>query len=223
MQFRDLHRQYERLKPEMDAAIAGVLEDAHYISGPQVKALEESLAQYAGVKHCISCANGTDALSLILHAWGVGPGDAVFVSDFTFFSSAECPACEGATPIFVDVRKDTFNMDPDCLERCIQAVQEQGQLKPKAIVAVDIFGLPADYDRIEAIAEKYDLLLLEDGAQAFGGSLNGKMACGFGDAAITSFFPAKPLGCYGDGGAVFTAGYPAGRHPAGQAGSLPAF
>ena len=150
MQFRDLHRQYERLKPEMDAAIAGVLEDAHYISGPQVKALEESLAQYAGAKHCISCANGTDALSLILHAWGVGPGDAVFVSDFTFFSSAECPACEGATPIFVDVREDTFNMDPDCLERCIQAVQEQGQLKPKAIVAVDIFGLPADFDRIEA-------------------------------------------------------------------------
>ena len=204
MQFRDLHRQYERLKPEMDAAIAGVLEDAHYISGPQVKALEESLAQYAGVKHCISCANGTDALSLILHAWGVGPGDAVFVSDFTFFSSAECPACEGATPIFVDVRKDTFNMDPDCLERCIQAVQEQGRLKPKAIVAVDIFGLPADFPRIEAIAKKYDLLLLEDGAQAFGGSLNGKMACSFGDAAITSFFPAKPLGCYGDGGAVFT-------------------
>ena len=206
MQFRDLHRQYERLKPEMDAAIAGVLEDAHYISGPQVKALEESLAQYAGVKHCISCANGTDALSLILHAWGVGPGDAVFVSDFTFFSSAECPACEGATPIFVDVRKDTFNMDPDCLERCIQAVQEQGRLKPKAIVAVDIFGLPADFTRIEAIAKKYDLLLLEDGAQAFGGSLNGKMACSFGDAAITSFFPAKPLGCYGDGGAVFVDG-----------------
>ena len=204
MQFRDLHRQYERLKPEMDAAIAGVLEDAHYISGPQVKALEESLAQYAGAKHCISCANGTDALSLILHAWGVGPGDAVFVSDFTFFSSAECPACEGATPIFVDVREDTFNMDPDCLERCIQAVQKQGQLKPKAIVAVDIFGLPADFDRIEAIAQKYDLLLLEDGAQAFGGSLNGKMACSFGDASITSFFPAKPLGCYGDGGAVFT-------------------
>ena len=111
MQFRDLHRQYERLKPEMDAAIAGVLEDAHYISGPQVKALEESLAQDAGVRHCISCANGTDALSLILHAWGVGPGDAVFVSDFTFFSSAECPACEGATPIFVDVREDSFNMD----------------------------------------------------------------------------------------------------------------
>ena len=156
------------------------------------------------MKHCISCANGTDALSLILHAWGVGPGDAVFVSDFTFFSSAECPACEGATPIFVDVRKDTFNMDPDCLERCIQAVQEQGQLKPKAIIAVDIFGLPADFPRIEAIAKKYDLLLLEDGAQAFGGSLNGKMACCFGDAAITSFFPAKPLGCYGDGGAVFT-------------------
>ena len=168
MQFRDLHRQYERLKPEMDAAIAGVLEDAHYISGPQVKALEESLAQYAGVKHCISCANGTDALSLILHAWGVGPGDAVFVSDFTFFSSAECPACEGATPIFVDVRKDTFNMDPGCLERCIQAVQEQGQLKPKAIVAVDIFGLPADFTRIEAIAKKYDLLLLEDGAPELG-------------------------------------------------------
>ena len=206
MQFRDLHRQYERLKPEMDAAIAGVLEDAHYISGPQVKALEESLAQYAGAKHCISCANGTDALSLILHAWGVGPGDAVFVSDFTFFSSAECPACEGATPIFVDVREDTFNMDPDCLERCIQAVQEQGQLKPKAIVAVDIFGLPADFDRIEAIAQKYDLLLLEDGADPFAG----RSWLSHGKVRLRA------------SGAQFPAGHSAGRHPAGQTGGFPA-
>lgn len=204
MQFRDLRRQYQHLKPEMDAAISKVFEECSFISGRQVRELEEELARYVGVKHCITCANGTDALSLALHAWGVGPGDAVFVADFTFFSSAECPACEGATPIFVDVDPRTFNLDPDSLEACVKAVLDKGELTPKAIVAVDLFGMPADYDRIQAVAEKYGLLILEDAAQAFGGELHGKKACSFGRAAITSFFPAKPLGCYGDGGAIFT-------------------
>jgi dTDP-4-amino-4,6-dideoxygalactose transaminase len=136
--------------------------------------------------------------------WGIGEGDAVFVPDFTFFSSGECPAIVGATPIFVDVDQRTFNLDPDKLEETIELIISEGKLTPKAVVAVDLFGLPADYPRISAICKKYKLLLLEDGAQGFGGSINGKMACSFGDIATTSFFPAKPLGCYGDGGAIFT-------------------
>lgn len=204
MEFRDLGRQYQQWKPRMDEAIGQVIREGRFISGPQVGALETSLAEYVGVKHCISCANGTDALSLVLRAWGVGEGDAVFVPDFTFFSTAETPRDRGATPIFVDVLESTFNMDPACLEQCVLAVQKQGKLKPKAIIAVDLFGMPADYERIKAVAQKFDLLLLEDAAQGFGGSQQGKKACSFGRAAITSFFPAKPLGCYGDGGAVFT-------------------
>ena len=204
MQFRDLKKQYEVLKPEIDKAIADVITSSRFISGPQVKELEEQLAEYVGVKHCITCANGTDAIMLAMMAWGIGNGDAVFVPDFTFFSSGECPAIVGATPIFVDVDSRTFNLDPDKLEATIKTVIEEGQCTPKAVVAVDLFGLPADYPRIKAICEKYGLLLLEDGAQGFGGSINGKMACSFGDIATTSFFPAKPLGCYGDGGAIFT-------------------
>lgn len=204
MQFRDLKKQYEALKPEIDSAIASVIESSRYISGPQVKELEAQLADYVGVKHCVTCANGTDAITLALMAWGVGEGDAVFVPDFTFFSSGECPAIVGATPIFVDVDARTFNLDSDKLEKAIKQIISEGDLRPKAVVAVDLFGLPADYPRIKAICEKYDLLLLEDGAQGFGGSINGKMACSFGDIATTSFFPAKPLGCYGDGGAIFT-------------------
>lgn len=204
MQFRDLKKQYEALKPEIDSAIADVIESSRFISGPQVKELEVQLADYVGVKHCVTCANGTDAITLALMAWGIGEGDAVFVPDFTFFSSGECPAIVGATPIFVDVDERTFNMDSDKLELSIKQIISEGELTPKAVVAVDLFGLPADYPRIKAICKKYDLLLLEDGAQGFGGSINGKMACSFGDIATTSFFPAKPLGCYGDGGAVFT-------------------
>ena len=204
MQFRDLKKQYEVLKPEIDSAIAGVIASSRFISGPQVKELEAQLAAYVGVKHCITCANGTDALSLALMAWGVGEGDAVFVPDFTFFSSGECPAIVGATPIFVDVDERTFNLDPDKLEKAVKQLIEEGQLTPKVVVAVDLFGLPADYPKIKAICEKYGLLLLEDGAQGFGGSIDGKPACSFGDIATTSFFPAKPLGCYGDGGAIFT-------------------
>ncbi|MBS6396195.1 MAG: DegT/DnrJ/EryC1/StrS family aminotransferase [Clostridiales bacterium] len=204
MEFRDLKKQYQVLKPEMDAAISQVLEASNYISGKQVAELETELAEYVGVKHCITCANGTDALTLALMAWGIGEGDAVFVPDFTFFSSAETVAYEGATPVFTDILEDTFNMDPDSLERAVQAVLAEGKLTPRVIVTVDLFGLPADYVRIRAIADKYRMYILEDAAQGFGGMYHGKRAGSFGDISTTSFFPAKPLGCYGDGGAVFT-------------------
>lgn len=204
MEFRDLKKQYEVLKPQIDAAIADVVTSSHFISGPQVAALEKKLAAYVGVKHCITCGNGTDALTLALMAWNVDAGDAVFVPDFTFFSSGECPAYEGATPIFVDVDPHTYNMDPDKLQQAIEQVRSEGNLTPKAVVAVDLFGQTADYDRILPLCKQYGLLLLEDGAQGFGGSLHGKRACSFGDIGTTSFFPAKPLGCYGDGGAIFT-------------------
>ncbi len=204
MQFRNLKKQYEVLKQKMDEAIGQVLEASSYISGRQVAELEEELARYVGVKHCITCANGTDALTLALMAWGIGKGDAVFVPDFTFFSSAETVAYAGATPVFTDILEDTFNMDPESLERAVQAVLAEGKLKPRAVVTVDLFGLPADYDRIRRIADQYGLYILEDAAQGFGGSYDGKRAGSFGDIATTSFFPAKPLGCYGDGGAVFT-------------------
>ena len=204
MEFRDLKKQYQVLKPEIDAAIGQVLEEAAYIGGKPVAQLEAELAEYVGVKHCIACANGTDALTLALMAWGIGEGDAVFVPDFTFFSSAETVAYEGATPVFTDILEDTFNMDPDSLERAVQAVLAEGKLKPRVIVSVDLFGLPADYERIREIADRYGMYILEDAAQGFGGSLRGRRAGSFGDIAATSFFPAKPLGCYGDGGAVFT-------------------
>lgn len=204
MEFRDLKKQYQVLKENIDKAITSVCCAANYISGKEVKELEKELAEYVGVKHCITCANGTDALSIALKVWNIGCGDAVFVPDFTFFSSGECPAAEGATPIFVDVDQDTYNIDPKKLEDAILKVQSEKKYVPKVVVAVDLFGQCADYERIRLICEKYGLLLLEDGAQGFGGSLQGKMACSFGDISTTSFFPAKPLGCYGDGGAIFT-------------------
>ena len=204
MQFRDLKKQYAVLKEEMDRALLEATASGAYIMGPQVKELEGRLADYVGVKHCLSCANGTDALTLALKAWGIGPGDAVFVPDFTFFSSAEVVSLEGATPVFVDVCEETFNVDPEDLEKAIKKTLAEGRLRPRVIVAVDLFGLPADYPHIRGIADHYGLLILEDGAQGFGGSIDGRFACSFGDIATTSFFPAKPLGCYGDGGAVFT-------------------
>ncbi len=204
MQFRDLPKQYEVLKAQINEAMRSVAASAHFISGPEVKELEKQLAAYVGVKHCITCGNGTDAISIAMRAWNIGSGDAVFVPDFTFFSSGECPADEGATPIFVDVDKRTFNLDPEKLEEAVDKVVAEGKYKAKAVVAVDLFGLPADYDAIKAVCKKYNLLLLEDGAQGFGGDINGKMTCSFGDISTTSFFPAKPLGCYGDGGAIFT-------------------
>ncbi len=204
MNFRDLSKQYEVLKEQIDAAMNAVAESAHFISGPQVTEIEKKLAKYVGVKHCISCANGTDAISIAMRIWGIGPGDAVFVPDFTFFSSGECPADEGATPIFVDVDSRSFNIEPTKLQEAIEKTIKDGKYVPKAVVAVDLFGLPADYEKIKPICEKYNLFLLEDGAQGFGGSIRNKMACSFGDISTTSFFPAKPLGCYGDGGAIFT-------------------
>ena len=204
MQFRDLAKQYQQLKADIDSAMLDVAANAHYIMGPQVKELEHDLADYVGVKHCITCANGTDALTLALKAWGIGRGDAVFVPDFTFFASAEVVALEGATPIFVDVDSTTYNIDAVSLERAIEKTIAGGELRPRVIVAVDLFGLPANYPLVRAIARKYGLYILEDGAQGFGGSIDGRKACSFGDISTTSFFPAKPLGCYGDGGAVFT-------------------
>ena len=204
MQFRDLKKQYQVLKEDMDKAMLEAVASGAYIMGPQVKELEKQLAEYVGVKHCLTCANGTDALTLALKAWGIGPGDAVFVPDFTFFSSAEVVPLEGAEPVFVDVCEETFNLDAADLERAVQAVLAEGRLRPRVAVAVDLFGLPADYKAIRAVADKYGLLILEDGAQGFGGRIDGKHACSFGDIATTSFFPAKPVGCYGDGGAVFT-------------------
>lgn len=204
MQFRDLKTQYQQLKPEIDVAIAEVLENANFISGRQVGELEEELAQYVGVKHCITCGNGTDALSMMMMAWNIGKGDAVFVPDFTFFASGEIVSFEGATPVFYDVCMDTFNADVTSLENAIINVLNEGKLTPRAIIAVDLFGLPANYIKLEEIAKKYKLLLLEDGAQGFGGKIGERKAGSFGDAATTSFFPAKPLGCYGDGGAIFT-------------------
>ena len=204
MQFRDLKSQYRALKPQMDEAIQAVLDSSDYIAGDQVEELEKELAEYVGVKNCVSCGNGTDALVLALKAWGIGAGDAVFVPDHTFFSSAESVAFVGATPVFADVHEDTFNVDVESMERCIQAVIKEGKLKPKAMVVVDLFGLPADYDKVLALAEKYGLYVLEDCAQGFGSTYHGKKAGTFGHIATTSFFPAKPLGCYGDGGAIFT-------------------
>ena len=204
MQFRDLKKQYQVLKPQIDKGIMDAIASGAFIMGKEVRELEASLAEYVGVKHCISCANGTDALTLALKTWNLKAGEAVFVPDFTFFATAETVSMEGATPVFVDVDKDTFNMCPIALEEAIKKTISEGKLTPRVITTVDLFGLPANYPAIRKIADKYNLLILEDGAQGFGGSIDGKMACSFGDISITSFFPAKPLGCYGDGGALFT-------------------
>lgn len=204
MQFRDLGAQYRALKADIDQGIQSVIESTSFILGAPVTELENKLAEYVGRKYCVSCGNGTDALQMSLMTWGIGPGDAVFTADFTYFASAGTTSILGGTPVLVDIDLDTFNMSPEALEASIQKVIAEGKLRPKAIVPVDLFGLPADYTRILPIAKKYGLKVLEDAAQGFGGKLNGKLACSFGDLSATSFFPAKPLGCYGDGGAVFT-------------------
>lgn len=203
MEFRDLKKQYQVLKPEMDVAMQQVIAAGMFIAGAPVKKLEEALACDAGTTHCVTCANGTEALSLMLMAWDIGAGDAVFIPDFTFFSTGEVVAFRGATPVFVDVLPDTFNMDPVKLEQAIVRVQKEGRLTPKLVIAVDLFGQPADFAHIIPLAKRYGLRVLEDGAQGFGGSMGGRTACGLADAGTTSFFPAKPLGCYGDGGAIF--------------------
>lgn len=204
MQFRDLHAQYMALKDEIDSGIQSVLDSSGFILGKAVTELEEQLAAYVGRKYCVTCANGTDALQLGLMAMDVGPGDAIFTSDFTYFASAGTSSILGATPILVDIDLHTFNMSPEALERQIERVLTEGKLTPRVIIPVDLFGQPADYRKIEPIAKKYGLKVLEDGAQGFGGNINGQKACSFGDLSTTSFFPAKPLGCYGDGGAIFT-------------------
>ena len=204
MQFIDLQAQYKHLKTRIDKRIHAVLDHGQYIMGPEVQELEARLAEYVGVKHAITCANGTDALTLALMVLDIKAGDAVFCPTFTFFASAEVISFANATPIFVDSNEQTFNVCPLDLENRIQKTIAEGKLIPKAIIAVDLFGLPANYPEIEKIAEKYNLKLIEDAAQGFGGSINEKKAGSFGDLATTSFFPAKPLGCYGDGGAVFT-------------------
>lgn len=204
MQFRDLKQQYQVLKKDIDAAMIEVAANCNFINGQQVKDLEKKLAGYVGVRHCITCGNGTDALTMAMMAWGIKEGDAVFVPDFTFFSSGEIVSHAGAVPVFVDVDMDTFNISAESLEKAVKKTLDEGILKPQAVVAVDLFGLPADFAAVRAVADKYGLKVLEDGAQGFGGSIEGKVACSFGDISTTSFFPAKPLGCYGDGGAVFT-------------------
>ena len=204
MQFIDLAAQYQHLKEKIDARIQTVLNHGNYIMGPEVFELEDKLAEYVGVKHAITCANGTDALTLCMMVLDIKEGDAVFCPTFTFFATAETIAFANATPVFVDSDEQTFNICPIDLEKQIKNIIAEGKLKPKAIIAVDLFGLPANYPEIQKIADKYGLKLIEDAAQGFGGSINGKKAGSFGDISTTSFFPAKPLGCYGDGGAVFT-------------------
>ena len=204
MQFRDLKTQYTVLKDEMDKAILEVVASSAFVMGPKIKEMESAFAEYVGVKHCVACNSGTDALLLALKVWNIKPGDAVFVPSFTFFASAEVIAMQGATPVFVDVDNDTFNMDVADLERKIEQTLKAGKLKPRVIIAVDLFGLPADFKAIRKVADKYGLYVLEDGAQGFGGRIGDQKACTFGDISTTSFFPAKPVGCYGDGGAVFT-------------------
>ena len=204
MQFRDLYKQYEALKKEIDKGIQGVIDSTAFILGKPVTELEKELAEYVGRKYCVACGNGTDALVLALKAYNVGQGDAVFTADFTYIASASCAELVGATSVFADINLKTFNIDPVSLEKQIQRVVKEGKLKPKAIVPVDLFGQPANYDELEKIAKKYGLIMVEDAAQGFGGMIGDKRACSFGDISCTSFFPAKPLGCYGDGGALFT-------------------
>ena len=203
MQFIDLKAQYQALKAEINESIQAVLDDGRFISGPQVKELEDKLAQFVGRKHCISCANGTDALQIAFMVYGIGAGDAVFCPDITFIASTEPAKMLGATSVFCDILPDTYNICPESLERQIKAVLAEGKLTPKAVIAVDILGNPCDYDVLIPLCEKYGLILIEDAAQSFGATYKGKKCGAFGQIATTSFFPAKPLGCYGDGGAIF--------------------
>lgn len=204
MEFIDLKAQYRALQPEIDGNISRILSGAHFIGGEEVSQLEEKLAAYVGRKHCVTCGNGTDALQLAYMAYGIGPGDAVFCPDMTFIASVE-PACMlGASPVFCDIEPDTYNLCPASLETHIQAVLAEGRLRPRAVVAVDFLGNPARFDEISAICERYGLLLIEDAAQGTSAAYHGKKCGSLGDISTTSFFPSKPLGCYGDGGAVFT-------------------
>jgi UDP-2-acetamido-2-deoxy-ribo-hexuluronate aminotransferase len=202
--FIDLAAQQRRIKPAIDAAIQRVLAHGGYVMGPEVREFEERLASFGQAKRALSCANGTDAIALPLMAWGIGVGDAVFCPSFTFTATAEVVPWTGAEPVFVDVLPDTYNLDPVKLEAAIQAIKAEGRLIPKVIIAVDLFGQPADYPAISEIARRHGLKLIADSAQGFGCTLNGQHPIHWADVTTTSFFPAKPLGCYGDGGAVLT-------------------
>lgn len=202
--FIDLAAQQARIRPKIDAAIAKVLAHGGYVMGPEVRQFEAELAAFGEAKLSLSCANGTDAIVLPLMAWDIGPGDAVFCPSFTFAATPEVVPWTGATPVFVDIRPDTFNLDPDHLAAAIKQVAKEGKLTPKVVIAVDLFGQPADYPRIAEICREHGLKLISDSAQGFGCTLNGKHPLAWADVATTSFFPAKPLGCYGDGGAVLT-------------------
>ena len=203
--FIDLKYQYSLIRDDVHAGIDRVLESGHFILGSEVAELERQLAEYAGVKHALACSSGTDALLMALMALGIGPGDAVFTTPFTFFATVETIALVGATPVFADIDEGTYNIDPVKLEEAILKVEREGKLKPKAIIPVDLFGLTADYKAIKPLAEAHGLAIIEDACQAFGAvDPSGKRAPALGTIGCTSFFPAKPLGCYGDGGAVFT-------------------
>ncbi len=201
--FIDLGAQQKLIRHQIDVAIKKVLDHGQYVMGPEVKDFEKQLCDFTGANHALTCANGTDALSLVLMAWGVGSGDAIFVPSFTYVATAEAPAQLGATPFFVDVCEDTFNIDPNSFKQAILDSRKLG-LRPAVVIAVDLFGQPAKVDEITKIAHSDNIKVLVDGAQSFGGSSKGRKVGSMGDATTTSFFPAKPLGCYGDGGAVFT-------------------
>ena len=201
--FIDLAAQRRRLGKSIDEAVSRVLTHCQFINGPEVTALEAALAQFSGAKHVVSCASGTDALLMVLMAKQVGPGDAVLCPSFTFCATGEAVALTGATPVFVDVDETTFNLDANSLKRGIAAARQRG-LKPRAVIPVDLFGQSADHDAIGAVAEAEGLFVLDDAAQGFGASYKGRRIGTFGLATATSFFPAKPLGCFGDGGAIFT-------------------
>ncbi|HEY2481128.1 MAG TPA: DegT/DnrJ/EryC1/StrS aminotransferase family protein [Caulobacteraceae bacterium] len=202
--FIDLAAQQAHIRPALDAAIAKVLAHGAYVMGPEVLAFETALAAFCGGRLALSCANGTDALALPLMAWGIGPGDAVFCPSFTFAATPEVVPWTGASPVFVDILPHTYNLDPDHLEAAIEAVLAEGRLRPRAVIAVDLFGHPADYPRIAQVCARHGLKLIADSAQGFGATLGGEHPIRWAHAVSTSFFPAKPLGCYGDGGAVIT-------------------
>jgi dTDP-4-amino-4,6-dideoxygalactose transaminase len=202
--FIDLAAQQRRIRPQIDAAIARVLEHGAYVMGPEVEAFETALAAFGEAELALSCANGTDAIALPLMAWDIGPGDAVFCPSFTFAATAEVIPWFGAEPVFVDILPDTYCMDPDGLARAIAAVKAEGRLTPRVVIAVDLFGQPADYPRLSEVCRAHELKLIADSAQGFGCTLSGSHPLHWADATTTSFFPAKPLGCYGDGGAVLT-------------------
>ena len=217
MEFNDLRSQQREILPDLERRMRAVLEHGQYINGPEVRELEKTLQTYIGTQHAIACASGTDALLMSLMALNIGPGDAVFTSSFSFIAAVEAIVLVGATPVLCDVRLDTFNLDCESLQKAIRAVQTRNRhdaplpdaavktgLRPRAVIAVDLFGQPAEYRAIETITTEHEMYLIEDAAQSFGGSLNGTKAGTFGQIATTSFFPSKPLGCYGDGGMCFT-------------------